>query len=237
MQRYFINENQINNDIITITNEDVHHIKTVMRMRLDDKIIAVMDNKLFQCQLINIGSVVEAKIIEEISENNELSVNVTIAQGLVRREKTEEVIRRITELGASNYIPVDMKRSVVKVKEGKVDRWNKIIKEASEQSHRNRLMNVSDVINLKELIKEKPKYDLCLFAHVDQNKNPIEGYLNEFLGKNILILVGPEGGFDPTEVKLLLNNGFFMVSLGNLILRTETAPLYIMSIINNKFGE
>lgn len=237
MQRYFINENQINNNVVRIVNEDVHHIKNVMRMKINDKIIAVSDHNVYLCEIISYDGFVEARIIEEINENNELLIDVTIAQGLVRREKTEEVIRRITELGATKYIPVNMKRSIVKVKEAKTDRWNKIVKEASEQSHRNRLMSINEVISINELIKDRVNYDLCLFAHVDNQKLSLQDYLLDFKGKSILVLVGPEGGFDPSEVKLLINNGFKMVSLGNLVLRTETAPLYIMSILNSKFGE
>lgn len=237
MQRYFINYEQVNNDIINIIGEDVHHIKTVMRMKTGEKVMACTDEVNYLCEIISITDIVKLKVLEVIKENNELPVSVTIAQGLVRREKTEEVIRRITELGASEYIPVVMKRSVVKANNEKLDRWGRIVKEASEQSHRNKLLTISSPITLKELINKKEEYDLCLFAHFDEDSNILDFYIKNNRIKKILVLVGPEGGFDQSEVDLLKTNGFKVVSLGKRVLRTETAPLFLMSVISNEFEE
>lgn len=237
MQRYFIDTKQINNNTIIIKGNDVHHIKTVMRMSVDDKIIVCDEIDTYLCKIIFIGNEVEAEIIEKINENVELNINITIAHGLVRREKMEEVIRRLVELGCKSYIPIDMRRSVVKHKEINIERLNKIVKEASEQSQRTKLMDLCDVISFNELLKYINDFDLVLFAHTVYKEN---NFLYDILvnnnsfknNKNILVIVGPEGGFDDEEVKKLLTfPNVKPIGLGKRILRTETAPLYIMSVL------
>ena len=232
MQRYFINNNQINNNIVTIIGDDVHHIKTVMRMRIGEKVYVCDELNTYICEIINITNTVELTILEEVNENSEMDLKVTVAHGLVRREKMEEVVRRLVELGCFSYIPVNMTRSVVKHKEINIDRLNKIIKEASEQSHRQKLMKISEVISFNELLKEINNYDTVLFAHT-LYKDDVNLF-NELKNKhsNILVIVGPEGGFDDKEVeKLIKFNNLKPISLGKRILRTETAPLYIMSVL------
>ncbi len=240
MQRYFIDDTSGKVDIekktIIIKSDDVHHIRNVMRMIIGEQIIVCYQDKSYLCQIdVIMVNEVKLSIIKELIENCELPCQVTIAQGLIRKEKMEEVIDHITELGASFYLPVLMKRSTVKLTseklENKITRLNKIAKEAAEQSHRIKKLKVLEPISLKELIKNSSSYDLKLFAHV--NSEP-SFYIGDVIleANNILILVGPEGGFDNEEVEILKKAGFMMVSLGKRVLRTEVAPSYIMSIID-----
>jgi 16S rRNA (uracil1498-N3)-methyltransferase len=238
MQRYFINSIQINENIIIINNQDVHHIKNVMRMRLGDEVLCCDETeKVYLTKIIDIANNITLEIIKLFEVNNELDIQVTIAQGLVRRDKTEEVIRRLTELGCFEYIPVIMKRSIVKANNDKSDRMQKIIKEASEQSQRNRLMRINEIITFKELVKMKASYDLCLLAHVTEDFTDFKENIKNTDLKKVLVVVGPEGGFDNIEVEQLEKAGFVKISLGKRILRTETAPLYIMSVLSYEFGE
>jgi 16S rRNA (uracil1498-N3)-methyltransferase len=235
MQRYFIESTQINNNEITIIGNDNHHIKNVMRMKIGDEIICC-DNfqNVYLTKIKNISDIVTVEIIGLIDSNNELGIDITIAHGLVRREKTEEVIRRMTELGGYQYIPLEMKRSVVRAKYDKTDRWGKLVKEASEQSERNRLMKISEAMTMKQLLNQP--FDLKLFADFVGEKDSFMEAINDFKGKTILVIVGPEGGFDDSERTLLLENNFKAISLGNTVLRTETAPLFIMSVLNYELG-
>lgn len=239
MQRYFITgESYVDSSIklIVIKGDDAHHITNVMRMRINDEVYCCNDGITFIARIkeLNTKEVI-LDIIEEIEENKELDCSVTIAQGLVRKEKMEEVIDHITEMGAAKYVPVIMKRSNVKVTEDKIDkkliRLNKIAKEAAEQAHRTKVLEVNSPITFKEFIKLSKQYDLCLVAHVNES-NPL--YIGDIIKeeKNILVLVGPEGGIDDTEINELKSNGFKQVHLGKRVLRTEVAPSYIMSVID-----
>ncbi len=244
MQRYFLDKSStmvdIKNNIIKIYGDDYHHIKNVMRMKQGDKVYACYENHTYFSSIIDFTSnEVELTIIEEINENKELSCEVTIAQGLIRKEKMEEVIDHITELGASFYLPVVMSRSNVKIKEEKLEkkqiRLNKIAKEAAEQAHRTKVLNVFEPVAFKEFIKKSNEYDLRIVCHVDY-ANPL--YLGDVINEanRILVLVGPEGGIDDNEIKELKNNNFLFVNLGKRVLKTEVAPSYIMSIIDYKRG-
>lgn len=241
MQRYFVNENQINNNIINIDEQDSHHIKTVMRMKENDEVIVCLDSFIethtYLCKIISLSKNVCLEIIEEINENNELDFNVTIAHGLVKRDKQEEVIRRLVELGAYAYMPVIMQRSVIKIdlnkKKFSNDRFERIIKEASEQSQRNKLLKLLDIHSFDELIKSFDDYDLVLFASVASKDDlSLKEKINLLKSKNILVIIGPEGGFSEKEVERIEKTKAETISFGKRVLRTETAPLFAMSVLS-----
>lgn len=239
MQRYFINKEShidLSTNTIIIRGDDAHHITNVMRMRVNDTVYCCYDGLTHIARIDNLNQrEVTLTIIETIKENKELPCSVTIAQGLVRKEKMEEVIDHITEMGANHYIPVIMKRSNVKVSEDKIDkktiRLNKIAKEAAEQAHRSSVLEVHEPISFKEFLTKSNEYDLCLVAHVDDT-NPL--YIGDAIKDemNILVLVGPEGGIDQIEIDELKKHNFKQVTLGKRVLRTEVAPNYIMSVID-----
>lgn len=237
MQKYFVNPNNFYNNYteVIIDKSDSIHIVKVMRMRIGDEVLVSdnTDSYLAKIKVLDINGVV-LEIVEKLDNNPELNVKVSIAQGVVRKNKMEEVISKITALGAYKYIPVNMERSEIKIKEEKYDRQLSIIKEASEQSMRNRLMVLSPTISFKELLKEKESYDVCLFASTKasiDNSN-FKNVLRNKNNQSILIVVGPEGGISLKEEALMEQAGFLPISLGPRILRTELAPVYIMSAVS-----
>lgn len=239
MQRYFVN-NKLNNNHFIIEGGDVHHIKNVMRMNVGDNVICIYDNFAYYCVIEDISDKVLCKILEKIKKNTETNGHVSIAHGLVRRDKCEEVIRRLTELGCYEYIPLVMKRSIVKLEKNndfKMERYQKIIKEASEQSQRNIQMRLSPVMKMDELLANIKQYDLLLLADANEDNYHLSDLNINLSNKNILVVIGPEGGFDDSEKALLVNNGFKVVSFGNRVLRTETAPLYAMSVLGYLLGD
>mgnify|MGYP003291295835 CR=1 FL=1 len=137
MQRYFVDKNNINLPYIYITGDDCHHILNVMRMKIGEMVYVSNRETSFTATIQTIEKDRITLIVdEELNEQKELPRNITIAHGLVSREKKEETIQKITQLGAVSYIPVLMKKSVVKLvkeKEQKqTERLQKIAKEASE---------------------------------------------------------------------------------------------------------
>lgn len=238
MQRYFIKEKNVSNHFVYINGDDYYHITKVMRMEIGDKIIVCDNFQSWLCKIEQFTSdTVVASILERLDEKKELPIKITIAHGVVRREKMEEVIDKITQLGANQYIPVIMEYCNAKLNddklERKLERMNKIAKEASEQSHRTHLLEVHKPISFNELINRKNQFDLCLYAYevISKDKSLKEILQNEKFD-NILILIGPEGGISEKEAELLNKNSFIPVSLGPRILRTEVAPSYILSAIS-----
>ena len=238
MQRYFVEKDAITFPYIYITGDDCHHIGMVMRMKPKDKVYISDQERSFIAEILDIKKEqVTLIIVEELHEEKELPYNVTIAQGLVRREKMEEVIDYITELGAYSYIPVVMSRSIVKVNleqmEKKNTRYTKIAKEAAEQSHRLKIMKVKNVESWKNFLKCSKDYDLCLYAYEASAKDDsLKQLLRTKKYQNILVLVGPEGGISEKEVEDLKANNFLPITLGPRILRTQVAPLYVMSALS-----
>ena len=245
MQRYFINTSAIKQNQVIISGQDYHHIKNVMRMKPGDQVFVCTEKE--NSYLVEITGFSDNKVIltivEERNEQVELPLEITIAQGVIRREKTEEVIRRISELGANFYLPVMMERSLVKIKEQdqkKTNRYQMIAKEASEQSQRTRIMKIEEPVSFAELLKLFENYDLCLVAYEELGRAKdynLKKILRSFTGKSIIVIIGPEGGFSPQEIKLLQNTKAKFIGLGPRILRTETAPLYVMSVISYQFEE
>ncbi len=242
MQRYFINKNVTENSIIIDDKNNCHHIKDVMRMSVGDKIIILTnDKKEYLCKIDSITNIVMLSILESNINNNELDCFTTIAHALVRREKKEEVLRRLVELGCSEYVPVEMERSIVKINKlnENIDRIHTIVKECSEQSERGLLMKVCNAIKFNNFINNYKDYDYKFVCYENSGRKDdysLNNYLNNLKGKKILCVIGPEGGFSDNEINLLIDNGFVCIGLGKRILRTETAPLFIMSLISYQSG-
>lgn len=238
MQKYFINhELQLNQSFI-IDIDDQHHIEKVMRNRNGDHIICVDTNHIQY--LCTIESVSEGKIqaIEKLDINNELDIEVTLIYALPKGDKFEFVLQKACELGVSHIIPLQSKRCVVKMTkekfEKKLSRYQKILKEASEQSGRNCIPDIYPVITLKEIKNYLQDYNLV--AYEETAKAHQHGQLFETLnqlqtGDHLVIIVGCEGGFDALEIEALNQMGVKCCSLGKRILRSETAPLYLLSVI------
>lgn len=231
MQRYFAKEYK---DKIILRDSDIHHIKNVMRMKINDKIEVVYDKKIYIC---NIDAIEPLSLtIEDINnEENKLKLDVVIALGLVKEQKMDLILQKLTELGVNEIIPVNMERSIVKLDNKRLDkkmiRWETICKEASEQSKRTNIPIIHNVINLKDL--SKIEGDIKLVASTSEKDKLLNNYLQNIDNcAKIVVVIGPEGGISDKEEKYLINNGYNPVSFGNLIFRVETACIYVASILN-----
>lgn len=242
MRKFFVNSNQINNNKIEIINEDVNHIKNVLRLELGEKIKICDSENLenYVCEIAEISSrSVVCSIIEKVPGEAEGNVELHIFQGLPKADKMELIIQKGTELGAQEFIPVSFKRSIVKLsgkdEDKKIERWQKIAEVASKQSMRDIIPKVRNILNIKNLCSEIKNYDLVLVAYELEENNYIKSELLKIKEKDknykIAIIIGPEGGIEEAEVEELKTAGAKVVSLGKRILRTETVALQVSSII------
>jgi len=233
MQRYFY-EN-IDKELL-LNKEDSYHIIKVMRKELGDKIEIVSDKKVYITKIINIVSdLVTVEVIEEKETNNELKCEVVVAQALVKEQKMDYILQKATELGVSEIIPLETTRSIVKLdkkEDKKIIRWQSIAKEASEQSKRNVIPKINGVTSIKKLA-ELNNFKYKLLCTVNEASRSIKTVLSNIEDSDrILVVIGPEGGFDPKEEAYLMESGFISVSLGDRVLRTETASSFVLSCIN-----
>jgi 16S rRNA (uracil1498-N3)-methyltransferase len=245
LQRYFV-KRSANNHRFFIESEDCHHIVKVMRMQVGDQIICVDPlGKTAVCNIAEItGESVAADVLEWKDEASELPVRVTIASGLPKGDKLEWVIQKGTELGMYELVPFTAARSIVKWDEKKaakkVERWQKIAKEAAEQSHRTICPEVVYPVSINELIQKSKDFDYKLVAYEEESRNGEVSIFASTLqqikkGESLLMIFGPEGGLSLDEITLLKKAGFGLCGLGPRILRTETAPLYALAAISYHF--
>ena len=207
-----------------------------MRMRENDFIYVVYKEIVYESIVkFNKGELF-VECVRETVINNELACNITLIYGLPKGDKFEFVVQKATELGVTTIVPYAASRSVSVIskekEDKKVERWNKIAKEASEQSKRNKLVKVEKICDENTILNYKSKINLVAYEDVSgEGCSKLFNILNKKYD-SITLVVGPEGGFEQREIDNLVNNGFEVVSLGRRILRSETAPLFLMSIIS-----
>ncbi len=232
MQRYFAKE-CIDNKLI-LSDSDKHHIKDVMRMKIGESIEVVYNNKLYICNIMEMEPL-GLEINNIIDEENKINLDITITIGLVKEQKMDLILQKLTELGVNTIIPVSMERSIVKLDKDRFRkkklRWETICKEASEQSKRTSIPVIEDIKSIGELCDIEADYK---FIASTKEKDKMFNYYLQNVNNcaKIIMVIGPEGGISDKEELLLSSNGYERVSFGNLIFRVETAAIYAASIFN-----
>ncbi|HEY0827653.1 MAG TPA: 16S rRNA (uracil(1498)-N(3))-methyltransferase [Bacilli bacterium] len=250
MQRYFLARDQFTDTSVQITGDDAHHIMNVMRSSTGEQLICsngVDREVLVQITELQKG-LVHASIVEELSMDHEPGVEVWIAQSLPKGDKMESVIQKCTEIGAARFIPFVSERTIVQYdgrKELKrIERWQKIAKEAAEQAHRNRMPAVEAALSFKQLLDRVQEVDLALFCYEKEAGLLLKDVLQKTEikpqeGKKpiYLLIIGSEGGFTEGEMGKAEAAGCKSTSLGSRILRTETAAMVGLTCIMYETGE
>lgn len=223
MQRYFT-DLKCDNQFI-LKRDDLYHIKTVMRLKNNDLIEVVYNNKLHICHLFNDSVIIDKVINEEYNKKKYYILCLPI----LKEQKMSFVLQKATELGVDVIIPLITSRSIANITEDKkITRWQKIVKEASEQSKRLDIPKIENIKKISDLKLDGLKI-LCSTTEKDVT-------LKKVIKKNdkcdkIVLMVGPEGGFTTKEEEILVNLGFIKTTLGRNILRVETVPIYLLSIL------
>lgn len=246
MQRYFLEKEPIENQLqeIIITGEPHHHMHRVMRMKEKTQVYLVFPSErsiIAEITAITQDQVTLKWVADETAEK-ELPIQVTIASGLPKQDKLEFVVQKITELGANAFIPFQGHFSITKwdykKAEKKTTRLQKIAAEAAEQSHRRKIPTIHSLASsIEQVIAQAEHFDYCLVAYEESAKENEQTAFAKVLqdvqpGEKILVVFGPEGGLAPKEIESLSAAGFILCGLGPRILRTETAPLYVLSAIS-----
>ena len=238
MYHFFVSEEQINGENAYIEGSDVNHIANVLRMKPGEELlISVRGDWDYLCKIVDIETDrVNLKVLESM-EQRELPVNITLLQGIPKSDKLEMIIQKAVELGVSEIIPVKTKRVVVKIDEKKVDtkvnRWNAIAESAAKQSKRSIIPKVYEPISIDNALEIVKDFGVKLIPYenadgIDKTRKILD---NMDKTKNIAVFIGPEGGFEESEVERIKNSGFEVITLGKRILRTETAGLALLSNI------
>ncbi|RGX11918.1 16S rRNA (uracil(1498)-N(3))-methyltransferase [Paraclostridium sordellii] len=239
MDRFFVEKKNVNleNNTCIIEGEDVKHISKVLRCRVGEELeICDNDNNEYICEITSIDkSEVQLNIIDKVDIKRESDLKIKVYQGLPKGPKMEMILQKLTEVGVDEIILVQTKRTVVKVEDKKedkkIERWERIIYEAAKQSKRGKIPKLRGILSFKEALFDMGKNDLNIAPYENERTKSIKQAIKGQDINNIGIFVGPEGGFEDTEIKDIEDIGGQSVSLGPRILRTETASLVASSIV------
>lgn len=248
MHKFFTSKDLINGDIAKIKGDDVKHIYKVLRLSEGEEVVINdCEGNEYSAKVLSITKEeVLLDIIEKLDINNESDVKIYLFQGLPKAQKMDLIVQKGTELGMVEFVPTITHRVDVKLKGEfkKLDRLNRIALEAAKQSKRTIVPKVSEPIEFSEALLRMKELDLAIVPYENAENFGIKTLVNnlrndKILGniKSIGIFVGPEGGIEEDEIIKLKEKGAYIVTLGNRILRTETAGFVAASLIQYEFGD
>lgn len=238
MPRFFVEKENILGDKIVIGGEDAKHISLSLRARVGEKITACDGaGKDYECEIADITkNEVTLSVLEEKKCETEPSIHVTLYQALVKSDKFDFIVQKCTELGVTKIVPVVTERCISKPDDAslskKLVRWNKIAKEAAMQSGRGVIPIVENAVTFDEALEGLKESDCGFLCYETKPHVQIDKIYSRCENvKTAAFLVGPEGGISENEAAKTEKAGVAMASLGPRILRTETAPLCVMSCL------
>ncbi|MCK8826973.1 16S rRNA (uracil(1498)-N(3))-methyltransferase [Natroniella acetigena] len=243
MHHFFVEPSAMTDGQVTITGQDVRHITRSLRLDSGDKIsVADGAGKKYIVELTELTEqFVKGKVQQDFVADVEPATKVTLVQGLPKSKKMDLIAQKTTELGIEQIIPVETERSIVKLKPSKAKRrqkrWQKIAKEAAKQSGRAKIPEVKELTDFEEMLSLAVEYDLALIPWEEEEASLKEVIVGNNKVEQVMIVIGPEGGFSKQEVERAKEAGIKSVSLGSRILRTETAGLATLSMLLYQTGD
>lgn len=237
MHQVFIPYHNLKKNFVVIDGQDFHHLVNVLRIKVNEKIFIVVDKG---DRFIGKVSSIEKNrlildLIEKINENREPIFNLYLAQSIPKGKKMETIIKYGTELGIKGFFPVITERTIVRLNKEKIERLKRIAKEEAQVSKRDDIPEIFDPIDFSNLINLSQKFEKKYIFWELEKENFID-YIDIKKDENVIIFIGNEGGFTLDEVYKAKKAGFISISLGKRILRSELAPLVIISLVLYKGG-
>ncbi|MGB8166963.1 MAG: 16S rRNA (uracil(1498)-N(3))-methyltransferase [Chthoniobacteraceae bacterium] len=239
MARFYIPPHAWNPDKFALDDAETRHALQVLRMKAGDRATVFNGQGMeatVEFERVDKGSVTLRKI--QVSKTAPLACEITLGQAVPKGKNMDLIVEKATELGAAGIAPLLSERTVVRADEGealtKRDKWQRVAIEAAKQCGQNWLPRVAKPVGLKEFFMQGEKYDLSLIASLQPGAVGVKQALAEAGVKRprkVLVLVGPEGDFTPAEINLARNHGCQPITLGPIILRTETAAIYCVSVL------
>ncbi len=239
MHRFFVEESSINQSRVVIRGSDAHHIADVLRMKIGEEIhVCTGDEWEYTCEISAVSKEeVVATVVDASKPGKELASSITLYQCLPKKDKMELIIQKAVELGATRIVPVESSRVVVhldkKREPSRVERWNKVAEAAAKQSGRMVMPVVSHVLSYIDALNDAADLDVRLIPYEKyEDMNSTREIVSDIRpGQSVGVIIGPEGGFEEAEFRKAREKGFEPVSLGRRILRTETAGMFMLSVL------
>ena len=215
---------------------EIHHIRDVMRLNKGD-VVNVFDGQgnEFSCCIEDIKrDMIVIKIKDKLAPEHGMTFDITLYQAIPKKTKMDFIVEKCVELGAARIVPVRTDRTVPDARDftKKAERWRRIGMASSKQCGRRRLPAISDVMDFDSALIDSKQNDLVIFASLDKGSMPLKDILRGSAPKTIAVFIGPEGDFSPREISMAKETGCSMCSLGSLVLKSETAAIYMLSCLS-----
>lgn len=243
MNRFFVDKGNIHDDMIYIDGDDTKHIRDVLRLKKGERVEVSSDGNTYIGEIIEIEKKkIILKEIDSYKGENEPLYSIALYQGLAKGSKMDTIFQKCTEIGVSEFHPIEMKRSVARIKNekkarSKIERWQEITDQAAKQSKRDKIPCIKDNLSFDEMIDRLKGEENIVVPYEDEKNKPIKEALKNIRVKKIHLIIGPEGGFEVEEIEKLKNIGADIVTLGPRILRTETAGMVAATMILYELGD
>ena len=244
MRRFFIKQSETAGPISVITGTDARHIKMALRLKPGD-IITLFDGagNEYEARIISLSAdSVNVSIMRSFPSTTESPIQIIVAQAFLKQRKMDNLVRQLTELGITKWVPFISKRSVPRPDNKRLavrtNRWKKISKEALKQCNRGRIMEIGPIVSFEDTFNISKQSSLKI-AFWENESKPINLALAQSNRhfNNIFIMIGPEGGFTSQEIEKAKACGFITATLGPRILRAETATIAASVLIQYLFGD
>ena len=240
LKRFFVDKNNLINNKVYLNDVEHNHLSNVLRLSVGDNVLIVCgDGFDYTCSIESITK--KQTILNVLSKSENIydpKVNVTIYQAIIKGDNMPLVVQKLNELGISTLTPITTKYTVALGSKNLVNKLQNTANQSVKQCKRSKPLFIDDIKSIKDIVKEFCNYDLVLVPYEKENsvtmQNAIIGNLK---AKNIACIVGSEGGFSEEEIEFLCEHGAKAITLGNRILRAETASIAISSVLMYAFGE
>ncbi len=239
--RYFYLEDPVVDERAAISDVDqLHHLGDVLRLKTGDE-ITVFDSagQEFLCSITDITRQHALLKVIERRAVRPAKFKLAVACALPKKSGLDDIVDKLTQIGVDIIIPLLTERVMVKTEEAqgsRLVRWRKIARSAAEQSQRNTLPAIPGILSFQDLLSESAGYGIKLIPTLDGNRQSLQKVLTNKMPESVLVLIGPEGDFTPQEVEQAVSAGFQPVTLGNNVLRVETAAVAAAAYIKLALG-
>lgn len=241
INRFFIKRTHLTkHSSVRLEDSDIKHIRKVLRLKKGDKIQLFNNEREYLAELAIVSNdFITAEILEEINKVDNDKIQLTLFQGLLKSGKFDFIVEKATELGVDQIVPVECEYSQMKSDsaQGKIERWNKIAVSASKQSERIKLPQITDPIKFNDIETLAKKFDRVILFTIPREKiveefevKPLAEFKKD-KSKNVAIIIGPEGGFSPSEHKLAKSLNIEFFSISQSVLKSETASIVALGLM------
>ena len=235
MKRFLI-DSVVGSNVV-LTGSEHNHLRNVLRMQVGDEVILnASDGFDYYAKITNIAkNSTDLTILNSTKNVADPRVKVTLFQAITKGDNMSLIVQKCTELGVSEFVPFESKFITAKDKEGKTDKLQLIANQSTKQCRRSVPMHICPTLKFNQMVQALSNYDVVIFANECEKSKPLPSNLSSY--HNVAIIVGSEGGFDKDEIDKIVSAGGLSITLGNRILRAETAAIALTSVVMYNLGE